>query len=101
MNRWNIIAPISAIIPIILIKEYTISKNVLLLIGSLICYLVLLYSYINIFKDSKVSSTYTIIQVVQILIVLVAGVLFFKEKITISMLLGILLAIGAILLLKK
>jgi len=85
MNRWNIIAPISAIIPIVLIKEYTLSKNVLLLIGSVICYLVLLYSYIIIFKDNKVSSTYTIIQVVQILIILVAGLLFFKEKITMSM----------------
>ena len=101
MNIWSIIASISAIIPILLIKEYTISKNILLLIGSILCYLVLLYSYIIIFNNNKVSSTYTIIQVAQTIIVLFAGVLFFKEKITLSMLLGILLGIGSILLLNK
>lgn len=101
MNKWNIIALISAIIPIPLIKEYTINNNILLLIGSLICYMILLYSYIIIFKDNKVSSTYTIIQVVQVLIIILAGVLFFKEKITPSMILGILFAISAILLLNK
>jgi len=101
MNIWNIIAPISAIIPIALIKEYTLNKNFLLLIGALCCYIVLLYSYIIIFKNNKVSSRYTIIQIVQILIIILIGVLFFKEKITLSMLLGILLGIASIFLLNK
>ena len=101
MDKWSIIASISAIIPIVLIKEYTISKNIFLLVGSLLCYLVLLYSYVIVFKNNKVSSTYTVIQIVQILILILAGVLFFKEKITVSVLTGILLGIGAIILLNK
>ena len=101
MNKWNIIASISAIVPIALIKEYTINKNILLLIASLVCYVILLYSYVIIFATNNVSTTYTIIQVFQILIILLVGVLFFKEKLTLKMVLGILLGITAVLLLNK
>ena len=92
MNLWFIIGSISAIIPLILIKEYILNKNIILLFLALLCYLLLMISYLNIFNTNKVSTSYTIIQIIQILIVLLFGIIVFKEKINFRILLGILLA---------
>jgi multidrug transporter EmrE-like cation transporter len=99
MNLWYIPASISAIIPVLLIKEYSVSdnKNVLFLVLSMVCYLGLMISYINIFNTDKVSSSYTIIQLLQLLLVVLFGILFFKEKIN---LLGLFFACLAIYYLK-
>ena len=100
MNIWFIIGSISAIIPVLLIKEYTINKNVLYLIFSMMCYLVLMKSYISIFNTNKVSTSYTFIQLIQILLVVLSGIVLFKEKINLQIIAGIILACIAMFLLK-
>jgi multidrug transporter EmrE-like cation transporter len=100
MNIWFIIGSVSAIIPILLIKEYTVNKNVLYLILSMMCYLVLIKSYLNIFNTNQVSTSYTFIQLLQILLVLLSGIVLFKEKINLQIIIGIILACIAMYLLK-
>jgi len=90
---WFIIGSISAILPVLFIKEYLLNKNVVFLILSMLCYLVLMNSYLNIFNVNELSVSYTIIQILQILIVVISGILLFKETITINKIIGILLAI--------
>lgn len=101
MDIWFIIGSISAIIPVILIKEYIIHKNILLIIMSLFCYLILMASYLHIFKVNKVSVSYTIVQIIQILMVVLSGILLFKEKINIKTIFGIFLALAAMYFLNK
>ena len=101
MNVWFIIGSISAIIPVLLIKEYIINKNVLYLILSMMCYLVLMKSYLEIFNThAKVSTSYTFIQLLQIILVVLSGIVLFKEKIDIKIIIGIILACIAMYLLK-
>ena len=94
------IGTISAILPVIFIKEYLISKEIIYLLISLICYLFLIMSYLNIFKDN-VSTSYTIIQILQIIIVIISGILFFKESLTKNQILGIVLGLISIYFLMK
>ena len=101
MDIWFIIGSISAIIPVILIKEYIIHKNILLIILSLFCYLILITSYLHIFKVNKVSVSYTIVQIIQILMVVLSGILLFKEKINIKTIIGIVLAFASMYFLNK
>jgi multidrug transporter EmrE-like cation transporter len=101
MNIWFIIGSISAIVPIILIKEYIKTKNLLFLILTFFCYLLLIKSYLNIFNTNQVSTSYTFIQLLQILIVVFAGVLLFKEKLTLKMSIGIILALFAMYFLNR
>jgi drug/metabolite transporter (DMT)-like permease len=100
MNIWFIIGSVSAIIPVLLIKEYTVNKNVLYIILSMLCYIVLIKSYLNIFNVNKVSSSYTFIQLLQILVVVISGILLFKEKVNIRIIVGVILACIAMYLLK-
>ena len=101
MNYYLIIATIIAILPIILIKKYIMNKQIIYLILSLILYFLLLLSYIKLFETEDVSSTYTILQILQILIIISAGLLFFNEPITSNKILGIVFGLLSIYLLNK
>lgn len=84
-----IIASIIAILPLYFIKKY-IQTNKKYYIGiSIILYCILTYLYINIFRKGSLSNYYVILQILQILIVVVAGLLLFNEKINIKKIMGI------------
>jgi len=100
---WYTIGTISAILPLLLIKKYILNKETVniipaevFLVLALFCYLVLMFSYIKIFSKNKVSTSYTLIQLLQILIVIFVGILFFKEKLSKNQILGIILAMISI-----
>ena len=100
-NLWIIIATIIALIPVLLIKQYIVTKNFNYLILALIAYIVLIICYINIFNTNVVSSTYVILQILQILIMVIIGIILYKENINITKIIGIILGILAIVLLYK
>jgi drug/metabolite transporter (DMT)-like permease len=91
MNYYLFLSTIIAILPIIFIKKYIKTKQIYNLLLALILYILLLLSYIKLFENADVSSTYTILQILQIFLVLIGGVLFFKESINITKIIGILL----------
>ena len=98
-NLWIIIATIIALLPVILIKQYIATKNIIFLIISLIAYIILMTCYIKIFSSGDMSSIYTILQILQILVVIIFGVIILKEPITVNKIVGIILSIISITLL--
>ena len=100
MNLWIIIATIIALIPILLIKNYIITKNFNYLIFALIAYIILIICYINIFSNNVIS-TYTILQILQILAMVIIGIILYKENINFTKIIGLILGIISIYLLYK
>lgn len=98
---FNIIASIIAIIPIFLIKQYIKYNKFYYLFYSLLSYILLIYIYINIFTLAEVSSSYVILQLMQILIVILISLLLFDEHLTLTKVLGLIFAILSILLLNR
>ena len=92
MNKitWMIIATIIAIIPVYFIKKYIMTNNYFYIIITIFLYMILLYSYINLFTLSgEIMIVYTILQILQILLVVMIGMLIFNEKLTIKKIIGI------------
>ena len=95
---WLLTASIFALIPIILIKQYNATDNYIYLILSMMCYLILMITYINILKEN-ISGKYTILQIMQILIVSFIGIFYFREQINFIKMLGIIFAVISVYLL--
>jgi multidrug transporter EmrE-like cation transporter len=96
-----LIATIVALTPVILIKQYTKTQNKNLLIVVAILYFILAYTYIQIFRVSEVSKSYSLLQVLQILLVVILGTLLFKEKITQNKIIGVVAGMIAVYYLMK
>ncbi len=96
---WQIFATLTAIINAYLIKQYVISLNMFYLLLIMLLYMVLMISYINIFEQKEVSSSYTVIQIMQILVVVVMGLLFFDEEITSNKVIGVCFGLWSVYLL--
>ena len=95
MNNVILVAVIVSLLPVVLIKRYLLTKNYYLLVLAMICYAILMYSYISIFRTGIVVN-YTLIQLLQVLIIAVIGGMFFGESIPV---LGIVFScIGIVLL---
>ncbi len=96
-----LIATIVALTPVILIKQYTKTQNKNLLIVVAILYFILAYTYIQIFRVSEVSKSYSLLQVLQILLVVILGTLLFNEKITQNKIIGFVASMIAVYYLMK
>ncbi len=105
MNYYTIllafIATIIAILPLIFIKKYILNKEFYNLIIAFILYILLLLVYIKLFEKGELSSIYIVLQILQIFLVLFAGLLFFNESINMTKIIGILLGSLSIYLLLK
>ena len=104
MNQNNlyillIIATIVALIPIFLIKKYIITNNKNFIYLTIFFYILLILCYIKIFKLGEISSLYTILQITQIIIVVIGGLILFGEKLTKNKLIGLCASIIAIIFL--
>jgi multidrug transporter EmrE-like cation transporter len=89
-------ATIVAIIPSILIKKYTINKKSELLIYAILLYILLTILYVKIYQDYDLSNVYTIIQILQICIIAVAGIVIFNEHMDYNKIIGIFFSILSI-----
>ena len=88
---------IIAILPIIFIKQYIATNKNYYVVFSFIAYILLFLAYYKIFKSGQeISIIYTLLQILQIIIVLFVGLLFFKEKITKNKIIGTVLGITSI-----
>ena len=96
-----LIATIIAILPLIFIKKYIMNKEFYNLVIALVLYILLLLSYIKLFEKGELSSLYIVLQILQIFLVLVVGILMFNESINMTKIIGILLGSVSIYLLLK
>jgi len=95
-------ATVIAILPVVFIKYYIKHNNNIFLGFALLCYILLLISYIKIFRSGEeLSIVYTILQILQILIVLFVGILLFNEKINYNKIIGTILGIAGVYFLLK
>jgi hypothetical protein len=90
---------IISIIPLALIKKYILNENTWLLILCLICYSVMIAIYIKLLRNDGLSKVYTLVQILQVILVVLMGILFFNEKLSLNIIIGLLFGITAIYLL--
>jgi len=105
LNRLNILmtsmlfgATIVAILPLFLVKQYILTGKWYYLGISILNYLILLYLYVNIFSqpEAEISNLYVLLQIIQILVTVSVGIIYYKEKSKLSKFLGISLGIISI-----
>jgi multidrug transporter EmrE-like cation transporter len=84
-----IITSIIALIPIIFIKKYINTKNINNLLIAGFFYLLLLLSYVKVFSQSEVTSAYTLLQIIQVLIIVFIGFIIYKESVSRDKIIGI------------
>ena len=102
LNLLLVITTIIALLPIFFIKKYIITNDKKYIMISLFLYILLLISYIKIFRIGEISSIYVILQISQIIVIVIGGLIFFNEKITKNKIIGVIFSVIAInYLLKK
>lgn len=97
---WIIIAAISAALPVIFIKQYITEKlSYYWLVLPLLCYCVLIYTYLQLLGNFQIVIIYPILKILSILLVVFIGIVINGEYITIHNFLGIILGFISIILL--
>jgi multidrug transporter EmrE-like cation transporter len=98
---WVLFGALVSAIPVTLIKIYTETKEKFLLFLSVICYLLVLVSYVNVFEKGNMITFYIIMKVLSDTLVILSGILFFSEKLSIKKSFGILFALLSVYLLSS
>jgi len=98
---WPLVATIVAILPIVAIKQYLITNEYMYLVLTMILYFALMISYVNILKTSDVSNIYPILQVLQILLIIIYGIIILGETLYTEKIIGIACGFAAVYLLSK
>lgn len=91
-----ILASIVALLPIFFIKEYIKTNNKYYIIVTIISYVLLMLAYINIFRKKEILTSYTLLQILQVVIVAIIGIGIYKEKITTKKIIGLIAGIISI-----
>ena len=98
---WVLFGALVGAIPVTLIKTYTETKEQFLLFLSVICYLLVIVSYVNVFEKGNMITFYIIMKVLTDTLVILSGILFFSEKLSIKTSFGILFALLSVYLLSS
>lgn len=96
---WLLLATIIAILPVYFIKQFILTNNNVNLIYALVLYIILIKLYIEIFKQQQISSSYTLLQITQILLVVFGSIVFFNEQLTYKKIGGIVTGLLSVYLL--
>jgi multidrug transporter EmrE-like cation transporter len=96
---WIILAATMASLQVIFIKKYLQTNDWYWIGLSLLTSIILLVTYIKTFNGNEMCIIYPIIKILSIIIVIITGDVFFKNKITMRIIVGIILSIISIYLL--
>lgn len=96
---WIIVAILSAALVVPLVKMYTKNGDILALFLAIIFHLVLIVAYVKLLPTMDMGPIYSIIKISSIMLVVLCGLLFFEEKPTANVILGIILGSVAVYLL--
>lgn len=96
---WYVVAILVALVPIYLIKKFVITSNENYLLLTMLLYAILIISYVKIFQQEPVASAYVILQILQIIVVVLMGVLLFDDKVTFNKIIGLCFGIISVYLL--
>jgi len=98
---WFLIAAIAAALPIPFIKIYTETKKFIWIFLSMFSYLILILSYSIILTDKNISIIYPILKVLSVIIVVIAGIIVFKNNLDMKTIIGIIFGIISIYILSS
>lgn len=98
---WILFGSLASAIPVTLIKMYTKSKQIFLLFLSVLSYLLVIISYVNVFQKSDIITSYIVIKILADILVILSGILFFSEVLNIKKSVGILLALFSVYLISS
>jgi multidrug transporter EmrE-like cation transporter len=93
-----ILSAITIPISLTFVKQYTKTKDMIWLVFSLICYMIVIWTYVIIVPTQNVTAAFSILKVINILVVALLGFMFYNEIPTFYQKLGILTAIISIIL---
>jgi hypothetical protein len=96
---WLLSATIIAILPIYFIKQFLLTNYYINLFYALLLYIVLIKLYIEIFKQQQIASSYTLLQITQILLVVFGSIFLFNEQISYKKFIGIICGLLSVYLL--
>jgi len=96
---WFILACIVICLPITFIGKYIETSNLFYILLALACYSFLTYIYIKLLKHEDMAIVYPLLNIISVLVVFLIGVFYFKNKIDIFKIIGIVLSIISILFL--
>ena len=96
---WLALSAVTASIPFIMIKKYNDTNNEMYILLAAFAYALLIITYIKILRTHEMIKVYPLLKIISLLIVVFVGILFFNNKMTGKIILGIVLAIIALYLL--
>lgn len=96
---WIILATIFSALPILLVKAYIDNKNLYWIAFAIIASIILIIPYIKIVRQHNVTTIYSLIMILSIILIIIVDVSLFKEHLTITNIIGIILGMIAIYLL--
>jgi multidrug transporter EmrE-like cation transporter len=83
------------------VKQYTITKNSLWIILSLLAYCFLIYAYTIVLNSRDIAVIYPLLKIISILFVVFVSIFIFQNSINTETIIGIILAIISISILAK
>ena len=96
---WILIIAVSTAVQILLIRQFTITQNWVLVVPYFLLSLLSLWSYYMLFRTGEVGIGYAIITGSAVVLVALGGFVFFGERFTWRDILGIALIVTGVILL--
>jgi multidrug transporter EmrE-like cation transporter len=96
-----ITAAILSTIPMPFLKMYNTNDDYKCVVIAILSQIILVYIYLLILKNSKMSTIYPFIKILSIIMVMLIGIYFYKEPCNIENKLGVLFGIISLYLLSK
>jgi len=100
-TAYLLVGGVASALPALFVKQYLYSNQSYWIGLSFLSCAILIYVYILLLKYTSVSTLYPFLKVLSILFVIITGICFFDEQITINIAAGILLGVGSIYLLSN
>lgn len=103
MDNTKIIAyllcAIFSALPIVMVKKYLQTYNQEWLLIAIIIYILVVYQYCYILGDKQMSSVYTYIKILSIILVIIFGYILYNEDISNKKCCGIILGVSSLYML--
>jgi multidrug transporter EmrE-like cation transporter len=97
---WLILSALFSALTILVIKHYSVDKNIGLLAIAFISEMLLIYSYLQLVKNTNVLVDFALVKIIAILFVWLVSVCIFENKLSAKQIIGVLLSIIVLYLLQ-
>jgi hypothetical protein len=95
-NKWLLFASLFSALTVIMIKYYLLYKNTNILILTFVNDIALIYSYVMLLQHCDILTSFVLVKILSILIVLFQSVFFLDTKLTRDKIIGLIFSFIAI-----